>query len=100
MAVPDPEALTAALIQLSEHAERLSALDSRQATHWDETRQRLDALAGLAGAMKRTLTDQADILGGLAQRLDRLDPADGQETLLYTPSASPRFWQLSGTDRE
>ena len=98
--MPDPEALTAALIQLSEHAERLSALDSRQAAADGETRQRLDVLSALAAAVKRTLTDQAVILSGLTDRLERLDPADGQETILYTPSASPRFWQLSGADRE
>jgi hypothetical protein len=61
----EPEGLAAALLQLSAHAEKLSALDHREAGHAAESRNRIAALTTMASAMKGTLDGQAEILAGL-----------------------------------
>jgi hypothetical protein len=108
---PDPDALTAALLQLSEHASLLSALDARHKAHAAETGERIAALTALANALKTTADGQAEILAGLtgltsrvddlAARLDQVHPA-GEDDLIpeYRPGAQPRFWQLQGPARE
>jgi hypothetical protein len=106
----EPEGLAATLLQLSAHAEKLSALDHREATHAAGIRDRVAALATLANAMKGTLDSQAEILAGmisldvqvagLAARLEDIAPGDDGELAVYKPPASPRFWKLDGQDRQ
>jgi hypothetical protein len=108
--MPVPDALAAALIQLSEHAEKLAHLDKRTATDAAEADERIAALTALAKAMKHTLDDQAAILAGLtelderlaalAARLDDVAPADEPTPHTYQPSPIPRFWKLDGDARE
>ena len=106
----EPDLLTAALLQLSAHADKLAQLDRREASHATETAERITALTTLANAMKHTLADQAEILAGLndlddkvarlTARLDDIAPADDASVQAYQPSASPRFWKLDGQARE
>ena len=106
----EPEGLAAALLQLSAHAEKLSALDHREAAHATGISDRIAALATLANAMKDTLDGQAEILAGLigldvqvaglAARLDEIVPGDDGELAVYQPPASPRFWKLDGQARQ
>jgi hypothetical protein len=108
--MPEPDALAAALLRLSEHAESLAQLDKREAAEAAQTGERLEALTTLANAMKHTLDDQAEILAGLteldervadlAARLDDVAPADDAAARAYQPSPSPRFWKLDGQPRE
>src|SRR5260221_12470803 len=93
--MPDPEALAVALLRLSEHAEKLSTLDTREAARAAETGERITALTTLANAMKGTLDDQAEILAGLkgldeqvaelASRLDEIAPGEDGEARAYQP---------------
>jgi len=109
-AMTEPEGLAAALLQLSAHAERLSALDHREAGHAAEAGGRIAALTTLANAMQATLTGQAEILAGLAgldeqvaglaARLHEIAPGDGGDLAAYQPPASPRFWKLGGQARQ
>jgi hypothetical protein len=104
------DALAAALLQLSEHAEKLAQLDRREAANAAEVDERVAALTALASAMKHTLDDQAEILAGLKDldgriaelsgRIDRVDPSDHQTARAYQPSPSPRFWKLDGAARD
>lgn len=106
---PGPDALAAALLRLSEHADKLTTLGVRQARHETEVADRITALTTLANAMKHTLDDQATILSGLtslgeqvttlAERLDQVAPAPGGEPASYQPSLPPRFWSLDGPAR-
>jgi len=106
----EPEGLVAALLQLSAHAEKLSALDHREAAHAAGISDRIAALATLSNAMKDTLDGQAEILAGLvgldvqvaglAARLEEIAPGDDGELAVYQPPASPRFWKLDGQDRQ
>jgi len=108
--MPEPDALAAALLRLSQHSDRLARLDEREASRFAETADRIAALTTLANAMKRTLDDQADILAGLQDldgkvtglmaRIDDTAPADDPSGRGYQPLPSPRFWKLDGAARE
>jgi hypothetical protein len=115
------DALTAALLQITEHAERLAVLDEREATHHLQIADRLTALARQLGdatesvaGIQATAARQAAILDSLdgldhqiatiAARLTELAPergnADSAEGDSYRPAPAPRWWQLSGDERE
>jgi hypothetical protein len=108
--MPEPDALAAALLQLSDHATRLQELDQREADHAAEANDRIATLTVLANAMKHTLDEQEEILAGLKE-LDRQVAGltarftdtgpDGDETERgYQPAPAPRFWKLDGPARE
>jgi hypothetical protein len=103
--MPEPDALAAALLQLSEHADKLNRLDAREAAHAAETAERTTAITTLTAAMKHTLDDQANILAGLKDldhrlqgltaRIDDLasGPDDSSVDRSYQPAPTPRFWK-------
>src|SRR5215467_15920672 len=121
---PEPGAgdvLTAVLLQITAHAERLAVLDEREATHHEQTTGRLAELAreltstgDRLGEVLVTAARQAavlDALGGLDQQVaalaDRLallaagqDPGDDPDAGTYSPPPAPRWWKLSGDERE
>lgn len=108
--MPEPEALAAALLTLSEQAGKLTALDAREAAHAAEAVQRIAALTELSSALKGSLEDQAEILAGLTALAGQAgDPAGSSsqtgtngddEPPAYQPGPPPRFWQLDGQTRE
>ena len=116
----DPQdATTAALLQITRHAERLAVLDQREAAHYREIATRL---AGIARQLTST-SDRVNSIHHIAARqaalLDTLDGLDQQVAFLaaqltkmtttgsgdedreaYQPVPAPRWWDLDGTDRE
>lgn len=114
------EGLAAALIQISAHAERISSLDTREASHYQDIASRLrDLAAETASASTRldgigaTLTRQAaivDALDGLdiqvaalARQLAELadtDEDDDRDDRYYRPVPPPRWWKLTGPERD
>ena len=104
------DAMAAALLQLSEHAERLAVIDAREADHFRVISDRLNELATLISGVGGTLRDQAAILAGLedtgeqvdalAARLAGILPDSDGNLRLYAPSPVPRWWQLAGDARQ
>jgi hypothetical protein len=115
------DALTAVLLQITAHAERLAVLDEREATHHQQTADRLTELArqlistsDRLGEVLATAARQAailDSLGGLDQQVaalaDRLallvaGQEDGGDidARSYLPPPAPRWWKLSGDQCE
>ena len=107
---PDPDALAAALLQLSDHAAILSDLDARHKASAAETLQRITALTELARQISGTLDDHDGVLAGLTgltrqvtiltARLDKIYPAPDDDEDGYRPAPQHRFWQLTGPARE
>lgn len=108
MPAADPDALTAALLTLADHAARLADLDARQ----HAAAGHVAALTALAEGMRTALDDQAEILAsltaltgqvtGLASRLDQVAPAASEDDggrRAYRPAPAPRFWRPDGPDR-
>jgi len=114
---PGP-ALTAVILQITRHAERLAALDQREAGRYREISARLADLASrLAGTSERVDTIHAAAVrqGAILEALDGLDQqvaalatrlalvagagkAEGGEE--YQPVPAPRWWTLDGAERE
>src|SRR5690348_15547790 len=111
------EALAAALIQLSSHAERIAGLDAREAGHYHQIAARLQTLAAEVAALTSqvsgiggTLARHTAILGGLdglatqvadlADRLATMNKAGAGDTPRYEPVPPPRWWKLTGPDRD
>ncbi len=105
------DATAAMLLQLSEHAEQLSALDEREAGHFRVVQQRLSELADLITALGGTLEEQSVVLArleglappaqGLAASADGDSPSDeADHAPAYEPLPAPRWWKLAGDARE
>jgi hypothetical protein len=111
-------ALTAVILQITQHAERLAVLDQREAGRYhDISAQLADLCDRIAATSERVHTMEAatarqgailDALDGLDQHVaalaDRLtqmasaaSPEDSEE---YQPFPAPRWWALDGPERK
>jgi len=115
------DAVTALLLMLTQHAERLAALDQREAGHYQQITA---SLAELTRHLAQA-TGRLDAISGTATRqaaiLDSLDGLDQQVAALATqlttlaaagsgtpdtdaepgqPTLPPRWWKLRGPERE
>jgi hypothetical protein len=113
---PTGDGLAAALIQISAHAERISAVDAREAAHYEDLAARLRDLADQSAS----LTTRADEISATLARqqaiLTSLDGLDAQVASLaahltsladdqddaghYQPVPAPRWWKLTGDERD
>ena len=120
----DPgDVITAALLQITQQAERLAVLDEREASHYREIAARLADLAQHVADTSERVDDmrafaerQAGILGSLdgldkevaalAARITGLVGAQpGEEDSetdadSYRPAPAPRWWKLQGQARD
>jgi hypothetical protein len=110
---PD-ETLTAALIQISGHAERIASLDGRYQQLADTLSTVANQAATAAASAGGTTTGQAGVLASLdaleqqvsalTRRLATLAAADHEddagEGRRYQPVPSPRWWKITGPERE
>jgi hypothetical protein len=104
--VTGPAGLDAALAQGTRNAERIAALDAAVAG----LSAKLTELGTAVRAVQGTITDQAEVLGlvdGLGETVDELlrrfaalFPDGDTGGAFYSPIPTPRFWQLSGGERE
>jgi hypothetical protein len=115
------DALTAALLQITQHAERLAALDEREATHYQQVAKRLAELSRQLADTIETVTDiQAttarqtpiiDSLDGLDRQVAQLtkrltdlapsrDDGDHGKDGSYQPAPTARWWKLTGDERD
>ena len=118
MTSPDSDAIAAALIQIAAHAERISDLDAREASHHREIASQLTALAAQADAIRTridaitgTLARHAAVVNSLAgldrqvaalarQIADLAATGDEPDPRGYQPAPAPRWWHLTGLDRD
>jgi hypothetical protein len=99
---PDP--ITAALDQLAAHREHITALDTREATHFAEVNDQLTQLASMISTLGRTLVDNTAALARL-DALDRQvsDPITGHgagDDGGYQPGPAPAWWKLTPAERQ
>lgn len=113
---PDTDsAITAVLLQITQHAERLASLDQREADRFQQISAQLAELADqLAETRDRvcaaevSASRQAAVLAALegldrhvadlARRLTEI--VGGRESEGYEPLPSPRWWALEGDARQ
>jgi hypothetical protein len=88
------DVITAILLKLTQHAERLAALDEREAAHYQEIAASLGSLDGLDKEVA-ALTARICGLAAQAGEFDVQPDADA-----YRPAPAPRWWKLQGEARE
>ena len=116
----DPgDVVTAALLQITLHAERLAVLDQREAAHYQEiatrltdlasqlteTSDRIDSVHDLAtrqAAVLETLSGLDQQVSALATRLSGIPAAGsrGEEGEPYRPAPAARWWKLDRAERD
>jgi hypothetical protein len=94
-----PDAISVALLQLAQHAERLAVLDAREAGHHLQLAERLGGLATHVGELASAVDGTGDLLERLSARILGEEDA-GARSAGYQPGPAPRWWQLNGDDRE
>jgi hypothetical protein len=111
------DALAAAMLQLAAHSEQLTGIEQSQTEHHRETTTQLGILNERADATSSRLDDITGVLSQHASVVNALDGLDRQVTSLadqiaslaadgtrdspsYQPVPAPRWWQLTGTERE
>jgi hypothetical protein len=102
----EPAGLDAALQQGARNAERIAGLDAALAS----LSAKVGELGTAVAAVQGTITDQAEVLRSvdglkdtvdeLARRFNALFPDGDTGGAFYSPIPTPRFWQLSGDERE
>jgi hypothetical protein len=99
MSTPDDSGLTAALLQITQHAERLGQLETGVSANLDECRM---ATAGLGGAVTdlRTLVEQqGQLIESLSQLVAGLVPPDDDAGPGYKPRPTVHWWKLTDEER-
>jgi len=115
------DALTAALLQITQHAERLAALDEREATHHQQIAERLAELSRHLTDTTETVTGIQATIAGQTPIIDSLEGLDQQVALLakrlidlapsrsdgdhetdgsYQPAPTARWWKLTSDERD
>jgi hypothetical protein len=114
------DALGAALIQISSHAERIAVLDTREAGHHHDVLAQLRAItaetatastridgigttlarhSAIVGALDG-LDDQVATLARAISELAERHHEDEHDPRYYRPGQQPRWWKLTGPDRD
>jgi len=103
------EGLAAALLQISQHAERLSELDTREGEHHQAVSDALAKLHEAVSALQGTVTDQGQILASLdrlgesvtslAAQVASLMPAAGEKGH-YQPIPTVQWQSLTREEHE
>jgi hypothetical protein len=111
--------VTAALLQITQHAERLAVLDQREAAHYQEIAARLTDLAGQLTETGGRIDGVHDLATRQAAFLDTLNGLDQQVAALaarlsgivaaesrdekgepYQPAPAARWWKVDGAERD
>ena len=90
---PEPEGLTAVLLQLADLTGKLAGLDHRQAADRRKDRERLAALARAVEEVKTTVAAHSAALGDLSRAPGSRAGGTGGEADGYQPPPTPRFWK-------
>jgi len=116
MSEPDADdVMTAALIQIAGHAERIADLDGREASHHADIGQLIASLGGRADALSTRFDAVTTILGRHATVINAIDGIDSQVTAItrqlteltspdeddeaYQPAPAPRWWHPRDPER-
>jgi hypothetical protein len=107
VSAPPEDGITAALLKITQHGERIGILDEREAEHFRDVTSALHELRTKVTGVEGTIADQAEILGSLKGLDDAVASLTEQITPLLPPAASAsdryqpadtvRWWVPGGT---
>lgn len=90
------DVITAALLQITQQAERLAILELREATHHGETATALNALCDSLSHLDQQIAAIADRLSEVIAGRETVTDVDDE----HRRARAPRWWRLAGDERE
>jgi hypothetical protein len=91
------DVITAVLLQIMQQAERLAALEQREASHRGETAAAQEALRDSLSRLDQQITAIADRLTDFIARGETASEVDDEHGVWVQ---APRWWRLDGEERE
>jgi hypothetical protein len=95
----DDGGLTAALLMLTRHAERLGQLEARVADNLQQCEIATGGLAGALGDLRALVEQQGQLIEALSQLVATVVPPDGDDSPGYKPRAPVQWWTVKGDER-
>jgi hypothetical protein len=93
------DGLTAALLKITEHAERLGKLEAGVATNLQQCEIATEGLAGAVGDLRTLVEQQGQLIESLSQMVAILVPPDDDAGPGYKPRPPVQWWTVSDADR-
>lgn len=98
MTAPDDGGLTAALLQITAHAERLGKLEASVTANLAECQMTTGGLAGAITDLRSLVEEQGRLLAAVDELVKTIVPPDGDDGPGYKPRPPVHWWKL--TDAE
>lgn len=95
----DDDVLAAALIQIAEHAERITDLDTRETSHHHDTATRLDTLTSTLGHHAAVIKTVDELHHHVTAIADKLTEDGNADSTSYQPAPPPRWWRMTDAER-
>ena len=97
----DDSALTAALLKITEHAERLGQLEATVTANLDECQVTTAGLAGAITDLRQLAEEQGKLLEAIDKLVKAIAPPDDDEPGKgYTPRPPVHWWTITGDERQ
>jgi len=96
----DDSGLTAALLTLTQHAERLGQLEGTVAANLEQCEIATEGLTGAVGDLRAIVEQQGQLIDALSQLVASIAPADGDDGPGYKPRPPVHWWKISGDERQ
>jgi hypothetical protein len=94
------DAVAAALLQITQHAERLALLDNRETQHHNQIAERLRELAAQLSGITTHVDGLAARVTAIAGQLPEYADDDDQQPPPYQPIPPPQWWKLTPSQHE
>jgi hypothetical protein len=95
----DDSGLTAALLTLTQHAERLGQLETRVAANLQQCEIAAEGLAGGITDLRTLVEQQGQLIEALSQLVATVVPPDDDAGPGYKPRPPVHWWKISGGER-
>lgn len=95
----DDSGLTAALLTLTQHAERLGKLETSVAANLQQCEIATEGLAGAVGDLRTLVEQQGQLIDALSQLVATVVPADDDDSPGYKPRPPVHWWKIDGDER-
>ena len=100
MSTPDSGGLTAALLQLTQHAERLGQLESGVVANLQQCEIATEGLYGAVADLRTLVEQQGQLIDALNKMVAGLVPPDEDGGPGYRPRPPVHWWKLTGDQRQ
>ena len=100
MTTPNDGGLTAALLQITAHAERLGQLEASVTANLAECQMATGGLVGAITDLRSLVEEQGRLLDAVDELVKTIVPPDGDDGPGYKPRPPVHWWKLTDDDRQ